>query len=79
MMKDEAERIAAHIARTISQEVASVIGVDCCAREDENAWGVQCSEHLLVDGLDIQIWIGTVQNWIRHQRFWCILMKHLPS
>ena len=76
MMQDEADRIAVHMARTIPPSIASLVAVNCRDPYNEKAWGIRCRDtRASSGGLDMQVWIETVQDWVRMQRLWHIRMQ----
>ncbi len=79
MTKDEAERVAAQMTRTIPREVASVVKVENGDYTREDTWTVKCDESKSSrGGRGIYLWIHSVPEWVRLQRWW-LSMRQVES
>jgi hypothetical protein len=74
--KDEAERIAEQIARTIPREVAFVVKVTNANPLRDDRWRVKCDEVFTRRGRRRAcFWIETTQEWIGYQQRWTRLSR----
>ena len=69
MTKDEAERIAEQITRTIPKTIASVVALE---RNPMNSqWEIKVDEPKSADGgRGIYLWIRSITDWLCLQRHW---------
>ena len=77
MTKDEAERIAEQMTRTIPHKVAFVVKVANANPLRDDKWRVKCNEVISRRGRrHVCLWIETTRDWFKLQRRWVRLSQN---